>query len=146
MDMASHHLTVQKFDSIAVSLSQEAQAKLSENPTFNSDEFKNVVKQKFEESGLMNAASEYSVHIAVTDLRTRSTFTAIMFGFMAGNDHIVGTVTITDNSNRTLKSFEISASYALGGLAGGQDSMRMNWLYEKFAELTVAELRGEKST
>jgi len=90
-----------------------------------------VVKQKFEESGLMNAASEYSVHIAVTDLRTRSTFTAIMFGFMAGNDHIVGTVTITDNSNRTLKSFEISASYALGGLAGGQDSMRMNWLYEK---------------
>lgn len=36
--------------------------------------------------------------------------------------------------------FVVSSCYALGGLAGGQDSMRMSWLYEKFAEETVKEL------
>ena len=146
VETETHRLTGQKFENISVSLSQEAQGKLSENPTFNSDEFKNVVKKKFEESNLMSTTSEYSININVTDVRTRSTFTAIMFGFMAGDDHIVGTVTVTDKGGKTIKSFEISASYALGGLAGGQDSMRMNWLYEKFAELTIAELKGEKST
>lgn len=145
VDTESHRLIAKKFDNISVSLSQETQGKLSENPTFNSGEFKNVVKKKFEESDLINATSEYSVDINVTDVRTRSTFTAIMFGFMAGDDHIVGIITITDKNKKILKSFEISASYAFGGLAGGQDSIRMGWLYEKFAELTIAELRGEKS-
>jgi hypothetical protein len=31
---------------------------------------------------------------------------------------------------------------ALGGFAGGQDGTRMNWLYERFAELTAQEIRG----
>ncbi len=39
--------------------------------------------------------------------------------------------------------FEVGASYALGGLAGGQDSARMGWLYEKFAEETINELKKQ---
>ena len=38
------------------------------------------------------------------------------------------------------KQAKASAAYALGGLAGGQDEARMNWLYEEFAKLTVAEV------
>ena len=30
--------------------------------------------------------------------------------------------------------------YALGGLAGGQDSARLNWLYEEFAKLLAQEV------
>jgi hypothetical protein len=41
-----------------------------------------------------------------------------------------------------LNSFEVSASYALGGLAGGQDDARLSWLYEKFAELASKEITG----
>jgi len=41
-----------------------------------------------------------------------------------------------------VRKFNVSASYGLGGIAGGQDDVRMNWLYEKFAEHTIAELSG----
>ena len=140
-----NRFTGQKFDGIAVSLSEEMKSKLSDNLTFNSDEFKNTIKNAFEGSGLINPTSEYSINILLTDIRIRSVFNAVMFGFMAGDDHLVGTVTITDKNKKALNSFEVSASYALGGLAGGQDSMRMNWLYQKFAEQTVAELKGQKS-
>lgn len=136
----------QKYDGISVSLSEEMKSKLSGNLTFNTDEFKNTVKNAVEGGGLISSSSEYSINILLTDIRIRSVFNAIMFGFMAGDDHLVGTVTITDKNKKVLKSFEVSASYALGGLAGGQDSMRMSWLYQKFAELTVAELKGQKST
>ncbi len=34
--------------------------------------------------------------------------------------------------------------YALGGLAGGQDSPRMDWLYESFAQETANTLMGVK--
>ncbi|MDG4595250.1 MAG: DUF4410 domain-containing protein [Candidatus Contendobacter sp.] len=135
----------QKYGGISVSLSEEMKSKLSGNLTFNTDEFKNTIKNAAEGGGLISPTSEYSIHILLTDIRVRSVFNAVMFGFMAGDDHLVGTVTITDKNKKVLKSFEVSASYALGGLAGGQDSMRMSWLYQKFAELTVAELKGQKS-
>jgi hypothetical protein len=63
-----------------------------------------------------------------------------MFGVMAGDDHVNGRVRILDQANVPIRSFDVQASYALGGWAGGQDSMRMNWLYDKFSELAVAEL------
>ncbi|MBI3044616.1 MAG: hypothetical protein HYY78_17500 [Betaproteobacteria bacterium] len=44
---------------------------------------------------------------------------------------------------KLLNQFEVSASYALGGLAGGQDEARMGWLYEEFAKLTLKELTGD---
>ena len=79
------------------------------------------------------------------DFRVRSNFTAVMFGFMAGNDSITGDVVLRDAAGKELNRFEVSASYALGGLAGGMDDARMGWLYEKFAELTVENLGGPES-
>ena len=62
----------------------------------------------------------------------------------AGADNISGNVHVLDPAGKTLRSFEVSASYAFGGLAGGQDSIRLNYLYEKFAELTRDQLRDQK--
>jgi len=36
----------------------------------------------------------------------------------------------------------VTASYALGGFGGGQDEMRMSWLYEAFAKALVSEITG----
>jgi hypothetical protein len=60
---------------------------------------------------------------------------------MAGDDHINGHVRVLDPSGRPLRSFEVKASYALGGLAGGQDGARMGWLYDKFADMAAEELQ-----
>ncbi len=78
--------------------------------------------------------------VEVKDVRVRSNFSAVMWGFMAGNDHITGDIVIQNNNGSELDRFEVSVSYALGGLAGGMDSSRMGWLYETFAEETVKEL------
>jgi hypothetical protein len=52
-------------------------------------------------------------------------------------------VRVLDPTGKTLRSFDVSASYAFGGFAGGQDSIRVNYLYEKFAELTRDQLRDQ---
>lgn len=83
------------------------------------------------------------VEVTVTAVRVRSNFSAIMFGFMAGDDHIDGDVVVRAPDKRELQRFSISTSYALGGLAGGQDGARMDWLYESFAERLAEELTGK---
>ena len=84
------------------------------------------------------------MEVLVKDMRVRSNFSAVMFGFMAGSDSVTGDVILKDPSGSEMDRFEVSVSYALGGLGGGHDSARMGWLYEKFAEETVNELIGEK--
>lgn len=76
-----------------------------------------------------------------SQFRVRSSFSAVMFGFMADSDSIDGKVREFNQEGRQVHSFDVSASYALGGIAGG-DGTRMNWLYDKFTELTIAELTG----
>lgn len=51
---------------------------LGDNLAFSGDEFKNTVKNALEGSSLINPASEYSINILLTDIRTRSAFSAIM--------------------------------------------------------------------
>jgi hypothetical protein len=82
------------------------------------------------------------IEIVVTSMRVRSNFSAIMFGFMAGDDHIKGDVIVRSPLGQAMQRFTVSASYALGGLAGGQDEARMGWLYESFAKRTLEELTG----
>ena len=78
--------------------------------------------------------------VEVKDIRVRSNFSAVMWGFMAGDDHIVGDIVVKATDGLEMDRFEVSSSYALGGFAGGQDSSRMGWLYEAFAEETIKEL------
>jgi hypothetical protein len=65
-----------------------------------------------------------------------------MFGSLAGNDHIYGRVVVKEaDTGKKIKEFEVDAAYALGGIAGGQTQSRMGWLYNKFADLVVKELK-----
>ncbi len=86
-----------------------------------------------------DATDATHLNVEVTGIRVRSSFSAVMFGFMAGSDYVDSTVTFADADNHPVDHFKVSASYALGGIAG-IDSMRMDWLYEKFTEKTLATL------
>lgn len=144
-DTASHYqYHGEKFSSVTVTVSDAAKEKLSDNIKFSSDELGGMIKRRLETQGLIDPNAKQSMTIEITDVRIRSTFNAIMWGVMAGTDHIDGKITLMDTS-RPVDSFEVSASYGLGGLGGGQDSTRINWLYEKFSELTVNELTGKSS-
>lgn len=136
-----------QFSSVSLSLTKEAREKEVENLKFNPDELLGYVKRALDAQSLLNASADKplpKLEVVIKDMRVRSNFSAIMWGFMAGSDSIQGDVVLTDPAGKEIDRFEVSTSYALGGLAGGQDSTRMSWLYEKFAEETVKELAKQQ--
>ena len=132
---------------VTLSLSKEAQALLSDNLKFDQEKLLSTVRRALDAKGLLAKTSDSKlpkIEIVITDIRVRSNFSAIMFGFMAGSDSVTGDVIAKAGDGSELQRFTVSASYALGGIAGGQDDTRMNWLYETFAQHTVDELTGVK--
>lgn len=130
---------------VTVSMSKNAQEQQADNLKFDQARLLDTVKRMLNSKNLLAKTPDASlptIEIVVTDIRVRSGFSAVMFGFMAGDDHVNGEVVARDQSGRELQRFEVSASYALGGLAGGQDEARMSWLYETFAQEMVNELTG----
>jgi len=122
-------------------LSDDAKKLVGDNMKFNPDTLKSTVERTLGARNLVKADSAQTLDIEITSFRTRSNFTAIMFGFMAGNDNVEGVVTVKDAAGKVLKKAKVSASYALGGIGGGQDDARMSWLYEEFAKHTAAEIQ-----
>ncbi|HEX5056563.1 MAG TPA: DUF4410 domain-containing protein [Gammaproteobacteria bacterium] len=92
--------------------------------------------------GIYDSTSKNRIEVLVNKIHIRNTFNAVMFGFMSGSDNIAGTVSLKDADGRELSSFDITASYALGGGGGGQDDARLGWLSEQFAKLTVDSIMG----
>ena len=130
---------------VTVSLSPGAQKLAAENPKFDQEKLLYTVRRALEVNGLVQGgAAAPRAEIVITDFRVRGTFSAVMWGVMAGTDNVTGDVVVRDASGKQLRKFSVNASYGLGGFAGGQDDMRLGWLYEKFAEHTVAELGGPR--
>lgn len=127
----------EKYSQVEVSLSKEATVDYENNKEFNKDAIQQTVYNHLNSINLINKNAQNKLIIEITEINIRSSFAAIMFGFLAGADSIEGKVNLKDARNRDLGSFDVSASYALGGTGGGQDGTRMNWLYTKFAELTT---------
>lgn len=140
---ASHRLAAdQKVTSATLTVTQGVKASLDDNIKFNPDMLLDMINRRLELNGIKADKAPLSLDIVIKDVRVRSTAAAIVFGFMAGDDRIVGDVYLKDSSGRILDRFEVSASYALGGWAGGQDGMRMSWLYEEFSKVLVSELKS----
>ncbi len=127
---------------VQVSMTPEAQALLKDNPQFSSRDLQGYIQRRLEGNGTFNAAAAAErVEVVVTSIRVRSTASAVIFGVLAGQDHMEGKVRVFSPEGRRLHSFDVNASYAFGGAAGG-DGLRMGWMYEKFSELVLAELTG----
>ena len=127
-----------------VGLSDEAKKKLADNIKFDPTAFASTIDRTISASGLVDKVTGNTLQVTVTSVYIRGTFSAVMFGVLAGADNITGNVKVVDSTGKALRSFEVSASYAFGGWGGGQDGIRMNYLYEKFAELTRDQLKDIK--
>ncbi len=131
---------------VTSSMSTNAREQLADNIKFDQGKLLAIVKRTLDAKGLLAKtpnAELPTIEIVITDIRVRSNFSAVMWGFMAGDDHVNGDVIARDKDGRELQRFQVSASYALGGLAGGQDDARTSWLYETFAKEMLKELTGE---
>lgn len=128
---------------IAVTYSKDGQSDLEHNTTFNQAELVNRVKNVLSAQQLYTESNgNDSLEIQITAIRVRSTFNAVMWGFMAGSDNVTGEVTLRDPQGHVVNHFQVHAGYALGGFVGGLEGERMGWLYDKFAELTVSNLKA----
>ncbi len=127
---------------VSLWLNNEAKSLLADNMKFNADELRGTIERALTASGYLKSDSTQTLDVEISSFRVRSNFSAIMFGFMAGSDNVEGIVTMKDASGAVLKRGKVSASYALGGIGGGQDGSRMGWLYESFAKHAVAEVSG----
>jgi hypothetical protein len=123
-------------------LNDDAKKLVADNLKFNQETLRSTVERAMSARNMIVVDSTQTVDIEITSFRVRSNFSAVMFGFMAGNDNVEGIVAVKDGTGKALKRAKVSASYALGGIGGGQDDARMGWLYEEFAKHAVAELAG----
>ena len=128
---------------VTVRLSPEAQKLAAENPKFDAERLAQTVRRSLEANGLVQGGAAGRAEIVLTEFRVRSTGAAIMLGVLAGTDNVTGDVIVRDAAGQQLRKFRVNASYSLGGVMGA-DETRLGWLYEKFAEHTVAELGGPR--
>lgn len=135
---------VKALQDFTVELSPEAKQQLADNVKFDINALRSTLQRTLEANRLMAPDGNYRLKVVVNDIRVRSTFNAVMWGFMAGNDHLTGDAVVLNLAGEPVYDFEASASYALGGFGGGQDSSRMNWLYEEFSEIIADELVQKK--
>ena len=128
---------------VAIRLTPEAQKLAADNPKFDPERLRQTVRRYLEANQLVQPGAGAVAEIVVTEFRVRGTFSAVMWGVMAGTDNVTGDVVVRDKAGRQLRKFTVNASYGLGGAMGGDDT-RLNWLYETFAEHTVGELGGPR--
>jgi hypothetical protein len=135
---------VKALKDFTVEMAPEAKLQLADNVKFDINALRSTLQRTLEGNSLMAPDGNYRLNVVVNDIRVRSTFNAVMWGFMAGNDHLTGDVIVLNLAGEPAYNFEASASYALGGLGGGQDASRMNWLYEEFSAMIANELLQKK--
>jgi len=135
-----------KLKEVKVVLSSKAKGRLAKNLKFDQRKLVDYVKRALEANDLLNETSTSQLEIKVLDMRVRSNFSAVMFGFFAGADFISGDIIVKDSEQSVLDKFTVKVSYALGGLAGGMDGTRMDWLYESFANKVIEEMQGYVET
>jgi len=143
-DSVAYNYNGEKFCKVELSINKNATEDLNDIARFDERKFLDMIERKIGACGLLDEKSVNRIKIEITDIRIRSSFNAFMWGVMAGNDHINGDITLIGANNKPLYSFKVSASYALGGFAGMNET-RMSWLFEEFSKLTVAEITGKES-
>ncbi|NVK19838.1 MAG: hypothetical protein HWE30_14160 [Methylocystaceae bacterium] len=117
-----------------------------EEEKFDQIVLKKVILSKLTAENLLDGteASNHTIEINIDSVYLRSTGAAVMFGFMAGADSIQGRVDLK-KGEQVINSFNVDASYAAGGLVGGLDGTRMDWLYQKFAEVTAQTIKNTQT-
>ena len=129
---------------VTAEVTPQAELKIAGDVEFKIDTLVAALREALKSSGLVAPDGDYDLKVAIKDVRVRSTGSAVMLGFLAGDDHLVGDAIVLNRNGDVVYTFEAEASYALGGFAGGQDSTRMNWLYEKFSDLVSEELVAKR--
>jgi hypothetical protein len=139
--------TVKALEGFSVELSPKAKEQLADDVKFDPAAFSRKLDLALKAKGLIAPDGDFRLKVVVTDVRVRGTFSAVMWGFMAGDDHLNGdSVILRKEGDEPVYQFKVKTSYALGGWAGGQDAMRIDWMYEEFSKKVADKLVALRDT
>lgn len=132
----------QPIRSVTITYSPNGADDLKDNAGFDQSKLLQRVKEHLfaKEMFSSSASNGDSLEIRITAIRYRSTFNAVMWGFMAGSDNVRGEIYLRDPSGKLLNHFEVYAMYALGGVGAGWKGERWPYLYNKFADAVTDHL------
>ncbi|TGN10462.1 hypothetical protein [Leptospira ilyithenensis] len=137
---APNYSSVKLGDKFAVSYLPEAEAEIKSNNIFNENSFLDYYKSALKEKGVISEKAKETIEIKINDARFRSEGVAIWIGSLAGADSIDLDLTIKDAKGKVIDQHKIEISYALGGLVGGQNTVRSGYFYKKITNLTLQQL------
>ncbi len=140
---SSYSYAGEKYGTVELTVNKDATEDPNDIVRFDDKKLQEMIKKKLDVSGLIDEKEISKIKVEITDIRIRSSFNAFMWGVMAGNDHIRGDISLLDIDGKIIYKFHVSASYALGGFAGFNET-RMGWLFEEFSKLTLEEIIGEQ--
>ncbi len=88
---------VRALTSFEIDISPAGKAAMAEAETqkFDMATFRGVVQRTLDAAKLVSPDGDFKLTVTIDQLRVRSTFNAIMWGFMAGTDQLNGTATLT---------------------------------------------------
>lgn len=130
-EYADYRYAGQKFRDIAVTLNSEAQEKHKDNQNFSAAELTKKIRDVFQERAIFDDNATHRVEVLVTDMRLRSTATALI-GMFGGEERILATVSLKDGSGSTFAVFDVVSVLPGGGIG------HVAVLYDHFAR-TVAQ-------
>jgi hypothetical protein len=130
----------QSFGKVVIRLSDELAADTEKAYRFQELRLEQAIERRLKANRLYDEQSPNLVEVVINGFRVRSGLNAELFGFMAGADSIEGLVRLKTAEGKVFNEFAVSASYALGGRAGGRDERRMGYLSEEFGKLTIKSI------
>lgn len=139
---ASYTYKGEKFGNIVIELSDAVTADSRKIIRMDQIDLDNKIKNYLMAEKLYDENSSNTITVVVNHVRIRRAFFAIMFGAMSGSDSLEGTVRLNTGKGYNT-TFDITATYSLGGIGGGQNGTRLGWLGDTFAELTVNTIIGK---
>src|SRR3569832_2484330 len=138
-------LTTQPAKSISISLNDEVKTKVSVYLKFDQSALLNTVKRALTARNLLNESkpdASHTIEIVMKDFRVRSNFTAVMFGFMAGNDSITGDVVLRDAAGESAQGIGSADFEAVQLFSGGMVVAWLGWLFVFFVVFSVVFFGG----
>lgn len=129
---------------VTLEMSPQAVRKIADDVAFDMNKFKEVLVEALESRQLIASDGDFDLNVVIKEVRIRGTGSAVWLGFLAGDDHVTGDAIVLDRTGEAVYTYKANASYALGGIAGGDDSTRVNWLYKKFSEIVSDELATKR--
>ena len=130
---------------VTVETSPQAVQKVADDVAFDVDALSVALQEALASRQLVALDGDFDLKVVIKDVRVRGTTSAVWLGFMAGDDHLIGDAIVLNRDGEEVYRYTAEASYAMGGLAGGDDSVRLKWLYDKFSEIVSEELATKRN-